>query len=92
MVESWHSSLLDGNWKQKNSDEWRVASDEYEPSQRSKQPLTPGFAVPSPLGEGGYQLRPRGEPKCRSSSRLEADGGSDAQVSIQNPKSLLAHP
>ena len=25
---------------------------------REKQPLTPGFAVPSPLGEGRYQLRP----------------------------------
>ena len=28
---------------------------------RRKQPLTPGFAVPSPLGEGCYQLRPHCE-------------------------------
>src|SRR6516164_7320793 len=34
---------------------------------RSKQALTPGFAVPSPLGEGRYQLRPRCESKCRNS-------------------------
>jgi hypothetical protein len=34
---------------------------------RRKQPLTPGFAVPSPLGEGRYQLRPRCESKCRNS-------------------------
>jgi len=33
----------------------------------SKQPLTPGFAVPSPLGEGRYQLRPRWVSKCRNS-------------------------
>jgi hypothetical protein len=32
-----------------------------------KQPLTPGFAVPSPPGEGCYQLWPRCEPKCRNS-------------------------
>ena len=33
---------------------------------RSKQPLTPVFAVPSPLGEGRYQLRPRCESKYRT--------------------------
>jgi len=37
-----------------------------------KQPLTPGFAVPSPLGEGGYQLSSPvsspGESKCTNSS------------------------
>ena len=27
-------------------------------SKGTKQPLSPGFAVPSPLGEGRYQLRP----------------------------------
>jgi hypothetical protein len=32
-----------------------------------KQPLTPGFAVPSRLGEGRYQLWPRCESKCRNS-------------------------
>jgi len=35
---------------------------------RRTQPLTPGFAVPSPLGEGRYQLRSRGESKCTNSS------------------------
>jgi tRNA (cmo5U34)-methyltransferase len=35
---------------------------------RRKQPLTPGFAVPSPLGEGRYPLRPRCESKCRNST------------------------
>ena len=37
--------------------------------ERGDNPLTPGFAVPSPLGEGGSQLRPRCESKCRNSSR-----------------------
>jgi len=35
---------------------------------RRKQPLTPGFAAPSPLGEGRYQLRLR----CESKWRLKA--------------------
>jgi hypothetical protein len=35
---------------------------------RKKQPLTSGFAVPSPLGEGRYQLRSRRESKCPNSS------------------------
>ena len=34
---------------------------------RRKQPLTPGFAVPSHLGEGRYQLRARCESKCTNS-------------------------
>ena len=39
--------------------------------ERRKQPLTPGFAVPSPLGEGRYQPRPHCECKCR---KLEGGG------------------
>src|SRR5262249_48265191 len=35
---------------------------------RRKQPLTPGFAVHSPLGEGRYQRRIRYESKCRKST------------------------
>src|SRR6516165_3510924 len=31
-----------------------------------------GFAVPSPLGEGRYQLRPRCESKCRNSRGRES--------------------
>ena len=33
---------------------------------RRKQPLTPGFAVPSPLGEGRYQLRPAVNPNVET--------------------------
>jgi len=38
---------------------------------RRKQPLTPGLAVPSPLGEGRYQLRPRWEAKCKNFGRSD---------------------
>ena len=39
---------------------------------RRKRPLTPGFAIPSPLGEGRYQPRPHCECKCRNSrARLQ---------------------
>ena len=41
---------------------------------RRKQPLTPGFAVPSPLGEGRYQLRRCCESKCRNSSQRRNQG------------------
>ena len=34
---------------------------------RRKQPLTPGFAVPSPPGEGCYPLPSRRESKCTNS-------------------------
>src|SRR5215469_7619349 len=37
-----------------------------------KQPLTPGSVVPSPLGEGRYQLRSRCESKCRNSRVRQA--------------------
>jgi outer membrane protein, multidrug efflux system len=37
---------------------------------RRKQPLTPGFAVPSPLGEGRYQLGPRCDSRASVASRL----------------------
>jgi len=45
-------------------------------SPRRKQPPTPGFAVPSPLGEGRYQPRPAVNPnvensRARLSSRAE---------------------
>src|SRR6516165_4300546 len=33
---------------------------------RRKQPLTPGFAVPSPLGGGRYQLRPAVNPNAET--------------------------
>ena len=33
---------------------------------RRKQPLTPGFAVPSPLGEGRYQLRSHVNPNVET--------------------------
>jgi len=36
-------------------------------SPRRKQPPTPGFAVPSPLGEGRYQPRPHCECKLENS-------------------------
>ena len=36
---------------------------------RRKQPLTPGFAVPSPLGEGRYQLRPAVNPNVETRVR-----------------------
>jgi hypothetical protein len=47
---------------------------------RRKQPLTPGFAVPSPLGEGCYQLRTRCECKvskngCGSETLPATAGG-----------------
>jgi hypothetical protein len=41
--------------------------------EQRKQPLTLGFAVPSPLGEGRYQQRPRCESRCRNSrARLKS--------------------
>ena len=36
---------------------------------RREQPLTPGFALPSPLGEGFYQVRAGCKSKCGNSSR-----------------------
>jgi hypothetical protein len=41
--------------------------EEFADFARRKQPLTPGCAVPAPLGEGRYQMRPRRESKCRNS-------------------------
>ena len=43
-----------------------------------KQPLTPGFAVPSPLGEGSYQLRP---PESNRALQLYSTCAPAAQVS-----------
>jgi hypothetical protein len=45
---------------------------------RSKQPLNPGFAVPSRLRDGRYQLRPRCKSKCRN-PRARVKPGTDTE-------------
>jgi len=46
-----------------------------------KQPLTPGFALPSPLGEGCYQVRRSREVKT---SKLQEAGVSPGPTKAQN--------
>ena len=47
-----------------------------------KQPLTPGFAVPAPLGEGCYQLWSRGECKCREGRGFSAPPGTTSSRAL----------
>jgi hypothetical protein len=44
---------------------WRVGEG-FADLARRKQALTPGFAVPSPPGEGRYQLRPTVNPNVET--------------------------